>query len=62
MLADYPLFMDDIFAVGAICSGDDTVKASIVGGDVVKLVLFCRDTGFSILALLGQPALSWLKT
>ncbi|MCJ7608836.1 hypothetical protein MUP00_04100 [Candidatus Bathyarchaeota archaeon] len=61
MLADYPLFMDDIFAVGAICSGDDTVKASIVGGDVVKLVLFAVTLVFSILALLGQPAVSWLK-
>jgi len=62
MLADYPLFMDDIFAIAALCSEDNEVRASIVGGDVVKLFLFGLTLLFAILALAGQPAANWLKT
>jgi len=62
MLADYPMFMDDIFAIGAICSGDNEVKASIVGGDVAKLILFGITLLFSILAVLGVPTAKWLQT
>jgi len=61
MLADYPMFMDDIFSAGAICSGDDVVKASLVGGDVVKLALVAITVLFAILAAAGLPALSWIK-
>jgi len=61
MLADYPMFMDDIFSIGAICSGDDVVKASLVGGDIVKLALVAVTLLFIILAAAGQPATSWIK-
>ena len=65
MLADYPVFMDDIFAMGALCSEDNEVKASLVGGDVVKLVIMFGVTIlFAIIAAAGQgkQALIWLKS
>jgi glutamate synthase domain-containing protein 2 len=61
MLADYPMFMDDIFSAGAICSADDVVKASLVGGDIVKLALVATTILFAILAAAGLPALNWIK-
>jgi hypothetical protein len=61
MLADYPLFMDDIFSIGAMCSGDDVVKASLVGGDIVKMALVAVIILFTILAAAGLPVRNWIK-
>lgn len=61
MLADYPLFMDDIYALGAMCSEDDEVKASIVGGDIVKEILLVVAIVGSLLGLLGLPIGEWLS-
>jgi hypothetical protein len=61
MLADYPLFMDDIFAIAALCSEDNEVRASIVGGDVVKILLLGLTLLFTILARAGLPAATWLQ-
>jgi hypothetical protein len=61
MLSDYPCFMDDVYAMGAECSGDDIVKSAQVGGDVTKLVLFAMVIIVSALAIaVGQPVLDAL--
>lgn len=54
-MADYPLFCDDIYAAGALCSEDNEVMASIVGGDIVKLIIMAGIVVFMILAAAGLP-------
>lgn len=61
MFADYPLFMDDCFAAGAIVSEDEAVKSSMVGGDVIKLGIVACTIILMILGLAGFPVISWLK-
>jgi hypothetical protein len=39
MLADYPLFADDVFAAGAFCSENNFVAASLWGLDISKLIM-----------------------
>lgn len=58
MLADYPAFMDDTNAMGAVASGDDVVKASLVGGDIVKLVIVAFVIVAIILAAAGLPVVT----
>jgi len=53
IVADFPLFCDDIYAAGAICSGSVEVAAGLVGGDVVKLGLIATALLFTVLAAVG---------
>jgi len=39
MLADYPLFADDVYAAGAFCSQNNFVAASLWGLDISKLIM-----------------------
>jgi len=57
LFADFPLFMDDCFAAGALVSGDEVVKASLVGADVIKLVLVGVTIVFLVFALLRYPVM-----
>jgi hypothetical protein len=58
VLADYPLFCEDIYGAGALCSEDPVVASSMLGGDVVKLVLFGATILFAVLALAGLPVVT----
>jgi hypothetical protein len=64
VMADFPLFCEDVYGAGAICSGDPIVAASLVGGDLVKLLFFVAGTiVFALLTLAGLPVASkggWL--
>jgi hypothetical protein len=60
--AHYPLFCEDVYAAGAICSDDEVVKGSLVAGDIVKIVMIGLLAVFTILALAGVPILNWIKT
>ncbi|MEM2922392.1 MAG: hypothetical protein QXF26_08775, partial [Candidatus Bathyarchaeia archaeon] len=59
--ADYPLFCDDIYGAGALCSGDNSVRASIMAGDIVKLLMMLGLIVSLAMALAGLPILNWLK-
>jgi len=59
LMADYPLYCDDIYAAGALASGDEEVAASIVGGDVVKLMIIIGIILFTLLGIAGIP--TWQK-
>jgi hypothetical protein len=61
VLADYPIIADDVLAVGALASGDPVVQSSIVGGDVIKLILLAITWIGAVLALSGVPIVDWLK-
>ncbi|MEM2921702.1 MAG: DUF6754 domain-containing protein [Candidatus Bathyarchaeia archaeon] len=60
-LADYSLFSDDIYAAGAICSGDPVVMSSVVGGDVVKYILIAVTLILTVIGVAGAPVISWLR-
>jgi len=62
-MSDYPLFCEDIYGAGAICSGDNIVASSLLGGDIVKLCLIGALILFAILATVGLPVVTkggWL--
>lgn len=59
--AHYPLFCEDVYAAGAICSDDEVVKSSLVAGDIVKLVMIGLLVVFTVLAVTGLPVLDWVK-
>jgi len=59
-MADYPLFCDDIYAAGALASEDNSVMASITGGDYIKLGIILLSIVTLVLTLGGVP-ISWLN-
>jgi hypothetical protein len=61
-MADYPLYCEDIYGVGALASGSDEVGASLVGGDLVKLILVAVTIVFAVLAIAGIDTMGWLTT
>lgn len=61
MFSDYYIPLEDIFTFGAICSDDNVVKSSLVGGDIAKIVLVGIIILFSILAIGGLPTVNWLS-
>jgi hypothetical protein len=61
-MADYPLYCEDIYGVGALASGQDEVGASLVGGDLVKLILVAVTVVFAVIAFAGIDAIGWLQT
>jgi hypothetical protein len=60
-MADYPLFCDDIYAAGAIASEDNVVRASVMGGDIIKLGMMVGLILTLVLALVGLPIIEWLN-
>jgi len=60
-LADYSLFSDDIYAAGAIASGDSLVMSVQAAGDYVKYILMAVTILFAFMAVAGAPVLGWLK-
>lgn len=58
----YPMFLEDLFACSSICAGDDVVAASMWGGDIVKIGMLVVLWVGVILAIAGQPVLTWLAT
>ena len=60
MLADYPLFMDDIYGFGAICSENNVVRSSMIAGDLTKFIAVGLVLLGAILAAVGLPMLDWL--
>jgi hypothetical protein len=53
IMADYPLFGDDVYAAGAICSGDPEVQSSLLAGDITKLGLIAALVVILVLTLAG---------
>lgn len=60
MLNDYPLHMDDIYGLGALCSQDPIVMSVHGGADTVKFALAALVLIGAILSLAGLPILDWL--
>jgi len=58
-MADYPLFCDDIYGAGALCSEDNYVKASILGEDLIKVGLIATLIVTLLLGIAGIPILEW---
>jgi len=61
MLNDYPLWMDDVYAMGAKCSEDPVVISTQGGADVGKFLLVVMLVVTAILAALNVPIVSWLN-
>jgi hypothetical protein len=61
MLNDYPLHMDDIYGLGAICSQDPIVMSVHGGADTVKFALAAIVFVGALLSVAGVPVLDWLK-
>jgi hypothetical protein len=61
-MADYPLYCEDIYGVGALASGSDEVGASLVGGDLVKLILVALTIVFAIIGFAGLDTIGWMTT
>jgi len=55
MLCDYAAFMDDVYAIGAICSEDNVARATIVAGDIVKIIAIGALVLFTITLAAGIP-------
>jgi len=58
---DYVLFMGDVIAAGALASGDEVVKSSVVAGDAINLFAFALLCIAVILAVAGMPVVNWLN-
>jgi hypothetical protein len=61
MLNDYPLHMDDIYGLGAVCSQDPIVMSVHGGADTVKFALAAIVFIGALLNAAGIPILDWLK-
>lgn len=62
-MSHYPMFNDDVFGAGAICSDDNEVRSTMVGIDLVKLVVIGLIIVSTILAAAGLPLVTkggWL--
>ncbi len=60
-MADYSLFSDDVYAAGAITSGDQQVMSVQAAGDYIKYILIAVFAIFAIATALGAPVLGWLS-
>lgn len=61
LLNDYPLWMDDVYAMGAKCSEDPVVVSTQGGADVGKFILVVLLIATAILAAAKVPIISWLN-
>ena len=61
MLNDYPLWMDDVYALGARCSEDPIVVSTQGGADVGKFILVVMLVVTAILVAAKQPIVAWLN-
>jgi hypothetical protein len=61
MLNDYPLWMDDVYALGARCSEDPIVVSTQGGADVGKFILVMMLVVTAILVAAKQPIVAWLN-
>lgn len=59
-MADYSLFSDDVYAAGAVTSGDPQVMSVQAAGDYVKYILIAIFVIFVVASVLGAPVLNWL--
>jgi hypothetical protein len=55
ILCDYPLHMDDCYALGALCSGDPVVISNQSSADIAKLIVLALTILGAILTLAGLP-------
>lgn len=61
MFSDYFLSMDDVYSAGALCSGDDVVKSSLIGGDVSKWIIALTIIIGALSLLVGFPFVKWIN-
>ena len=61
IFADYPMFMEDIYAVAADVTGDPKVQNTLLSEEFIKLFIIAVLFIFSILGALGLPVLKWLS-
>lgn len=57
-MAHYSMYGDDVFGAGAICSGDNEVRSTMLGGDLTKLIIVALILISAILAAAGLPIVS----
>jgi hypothetical protein len=62
MMTDYPMFTDDIYAVGSLCSEDPLMQTTIGIADVGKIVMIILTLVGTVLAFAGYPFKNWLAT
>jgi hypothetical protein len=60
MHADYPAFMEDIFALAAITSGENAARWTLIVSDVLKIVFIGLLLTTVALGLANLPIMSWL--
>jgi len=62
-MCHYALYADDVFGAGAICSDDNEVRSTMLGGDLTKLIIVGLILVCAVLAAAGLPVVSeggWL--
>lgn len=59
--AEYALVGEELYAAAAMISGDSSQLATVVAGDIIKLVLISLIVIGSILLMLGIPIMNYLK-
>jgi len=62
VLTDYPMFTDDIYAVGALCAEDKFMQSTIAGGDFVKIAMIVVMLIGLLAVAAGLPFKDWLAT
>jgi hypothetical protein len=62
VLTDYPMFTDDIYAVGALCAEDEVMQSTIAGGDFVKIAMIIFTLIGLIAVAAGIPFDEWMTT
>jgi hypothetical protein len=60
VMCDYPVHQDDVYAVGAVLSGDPVVISSMVGGDFLKIICIGMILIGAVLYAAGIDFPSWL--
>jgi hypothetical protein len=61
VFADYPFFMEDLYAAGAYVTGDPIVQSTQVSTDPIKFGLMAVLVIAAVLSLLGISASDWLR-
>jgi hypothetical protein len=62
MMTDYPMFTDDVYAVGALTSRNTTTITTIGIADVGKIALIILTIVGVALAFAGLPFVKWMAT
>lgn len=57
-MAHYSLYGSDVFGAGAICSGDNEVRSTMLGEDLTKIIVIAMLLISAVLGAIGLPIVS----